>query len=93
MQQQRRFTLTDTNVDLASADFVGNLGDGGEAGGALAVDGVDGGFDRDASVEGGHTCLSCTSARGEDVADSDVFNQLWVEVDLFVDAAEDMGED
>jgi hypothetical protein len=47
---------------------------------------------RNASVEGGHTSGSSTSASWEDVANGNVLNELWVEVDSGVNGVENGGK-
>jgi hypothetical protein len=42
MKWIRQVVRTDTNVNVTGLDRVGNLGDGGETGGTLSVDSVDG---------------------------------------------------
>lgn len=86
-------TRTDTNVDLPSLDLVGDLGDGSQTRGALAVDGVDGGLDGDACVEGGHARSGSSSTRGEDIADGDVVDELGVKVGALVSGLENVGKD
>jgi hypothetical protein len=43
-----------TDVNLTSRDLISNLGDGGQAGAALAVDGIDGDRVGKASGQNGH---------------------------------------
>ena len=92
-QRAKEGGRTDTNVDLAEGYLVRDLVDTGEAGGALAVDGVDRRGVRDAGVERGHAGGAGAAARGEDVADCDVLDEGGVELGFGVDGAEDGGED
>ena len=78
---------------MASADLVSDLVDGCEPRGALAIDGVDGGFDGDASMQRGHASGGGASSWRENVADGDVFDELGVQADLGVGCAQDVGED
>jgi hypothetical protein len=78
---------TDTNVNLSTDDLRSNLVDGGETGGALTVDGRDGGGNWNAGMEGSHASPTRTAARWENVSDADVLNERRVEVDLCVNGA------
>jgi len=92
-QEGKKGVLANANIDLARANLVSNLVDGGEPRRALAIDGVDGGFDGDASVQRRHASGGGASPWRKNVADRDVFDELGVQADLGVGCAQDVGED
>ena len=84
---------TDTDVNLTSCDFVSDLSDGSQTGGALPVDGVDSGRVRDASCKGSHTSSSSASTRRKDITNRDVFDECRVEAGFGVCRSENFGKD
>ena len=83
---------TNTNINLADSDSIGNHVHGSETRGALTVHSLEGRGVRNTSVEGSHTSSSGTSASREDVANAYVFDVLWVEADRRVDGLEHGGK-
>ena len=84
---------TDTDVNLTSCDFVSDLSDGSQTGGALPVDGVDSGCIGDASCQSGHASSRGATAGRKDVSDGDVFDERWVEAGFCVRCTKDFAED
>jgi hypothetical protein len=60
--------------------------------GALAVDSVDDGSVRNASVEGCRTSCRGSAVRWEDVSNGNILDELRIEVYARIDQAEDMEE-
>lgn len=85
-------TSTNTDVDHARLERIGNVGNGLEATGALSVQTLDGGSLRETGNEGSGTELGRTTARGKDRANRDVLNQLRVDSALFDNRLENAGQ-
>jgi hypothetical protein len=77
---------------LAKGNFAGDLVNGSQTGGALTVQGVDGGCVGDASGEKGHTGNGGTTSRWQDVSNGDVLDQFGVDLALLDDTLENGNE-
>ena len=74
-------------------NLIRKLRNGGQPTGALSVDCVNAGLDRDSGVEGGHTSGTSTTTRGKDIANGDVLNEFGVKLDLGIGSMKDVGKD
>jgi hypothetical protein len=77
---------------LSNLNLIGNLHNSCKTRRALAVDSVDGGPVRNASVEGCHTGSRSSSTRRENVPRRNILDELRIEVYSRISRAEDMGE-
>lgn len=84
-------TGTDTDVDHASLDLVGDVDAGLQAGRALAVQGADGSGVWEASDESGGPHLGGAAAGGQDGADADILHEAGVDVGALNDAPQRAG--
>lgn len=84
---------TNTNVDHASLDLVGNIDAGLETRGALSVEGSDGGGLREAGDQGGGSHFSGTTTGGQDGADADILHEGRVDLGSVNDGFEDTGHE
>lgn len=85
-------TSTDTNIDHAGLQSVGNVGDGLETTRTLAVQGLDGSRLGEASHEGGSTELSSTTTGRQDGANGNILNSARVDAGLVDNGLEDTGK-
>ena len=72
-------TGTNTNVNHASLDSIGNIHAGHETTAALSVQALDTSVSGEASGESSSTEFGGTTAWGEDGADGNILNELWVD--------------
>lgn len=72
---------TDTNIDLPNLDLVGNVVHSGKTTGALPVNSVDTARVRNPSMQSRHPGSRRSPTSRQHVTDSDILNQLRVEVD------------
>jgi hypothetical protein len=82
-------TSTDTNIDHARLDTVGNIGDGLETARALTVQTLDSSGLGEASHESSGTELGGTTTGGQDRANSDILDGLGVQATLVKDSLKD----
>ena len=86
-------TSTDTNLDHAGLDSVGNIDNGLETRRALTVQGLDGSGLGEASNEGSSTELGSTTTGRQDGADSNILDILGVDAALLDDSLEDTSQE
>jgi len=86
-------TTGNTDVEDTSSDLRGNLADGFETGGAESVDGVDGGGIGESAQELTDSGGVQTGTGLRDVTDADILDVLGVNLGLFNDGLEDVGNE
>lgn len=86
-------TGTDTDVDLTSADLVGNVDASLETRRALTVEGADSDRLGEASVQAGGAHLSSTTTGGKDSSNADILNESGVDLGSFDGGLEDTSHD
>jgi hypothetical protein len=86
-------TSTDADFNHSCADGVGDLDACLQTGAALSVQGVDGCAFWEAGSESSCTELGSATAWCEDVADCDIFDQLWVDAGALDQSFEGTGEE
>lgn len=74
--------LTNTDVDLAEGNLVGDLVNSSQAGRALTVQAVAAGSVGDTGPEGTHTSLGGSTTGGENSTDSNILDELGVDLGL-----------
>lgn len=84
---------TNTDLDHAGLDGVGNIDDGLETGRALTVQGLDGSGLGEASNEGSSTELSGTTTGRQDGANGNILDVLGVDTALLDDSLEDTSQE
>ena len=84
---------TDSDLDHAAADRVGNIDASLQTRRALAVEGVDGSGDGEAGDQGSGTHLGGTTAGGKDGADNDIFDELGLDLGALKDAFQGTGQE
>lgn len=85
-------TSTDTNIDHARLQSIGNVNDGLQTARALTVQGLDRSSLGEASDEGSGTELSSTTTGRQDGADGDILDDVGVDAALVDHGLEDTGE-
>lgn len=86
-------TSTDTNLDHAGLDGIGNIDNGLETRRALTVQGLDGSGLGEARNEGSSTELGSTTTGRQDGADGNILNILGVDTALLDDSLEDTSQE
>lgn len=86
-------TSTDTNLDHARLDGIGNVDDGLETRRALTVQCLDGSGLGEASNEGSSTELSSTTTGRQDGADGNILNILGIDTALLDNSLEDTSQE
>lgn len=85
-------TATNTDVDLAGSDLVGNIVDSHQTGRALSVESDKGDGLGDTGNEAGGSVLSGTGTGSEDVTADNITDELGVDLGLLEQAGEESGE-
>lgn len=86
-------TSTDTDLNHAGLDSVGNIDNGLETRRALPVQGLDGSGLGEARNEGSSTELGSTTTGRQDGADSNILDILGINTALLDDSFEDTGQE
>ena len=85
-------TGTNTNIDHARLDGIGNISNGLETAGALSVETLDSGGLRETSDKSGGTEFGGTATRREDGTNGDILNEIGVNLALLNDSLKDTGQ-